>query len=64
MKRFVGEIVIENPELVRPIVKGIETYGGSMEVELHEKEKVDMNRGCTLPGVITMLKIYKNEFVD
>lgn len=66
MKRFIGEIVIENPELVRPVVKGIETCGECMEVELHEKERLDptMARGSTLPGVVSILKIYKNEFID
>lgn len=63
MKRFIDEIIINNPELVEPIVKGIEATP-NLEVELYEKDTFDMNRNCKVPGgITTMLKVFKNEYL-
>lgn len=64
VKRFIDEIVINNQELVEPVVKGIEATP-NLEVEIYEKPKIDLDRNRAIPGeTVVALKIFKHEFFN
>lgn len=59
MKRFIGEIRVEEPTLIRDICKALEGYpdsGRKYEIEMHENIN-DRNRG--LEPSCVLLRIFE-----
>ena len=58
MKKFIGEIHVDNPELFNPVADGLERAG--YEVEMYEKNKFDhdRNRPCA-DEKIAAFKVFK-----
>jgi hypothetical protein len=61
MKRFIGEIRVEEPTLISDVCKALEGYpdsGRKYEIEMYENER-GMNRPRDLEPASVVLKIFE-----